>query len=91
MITLNVQNETSPIEAVVLDSKRLWRTPGLEDCYDPKSREHVHNGTFPTQEDISSEMNHLLAVFKRYGVSVYRPENRQGLNQVFSRDIGFCH
>ena len=90
MIALNVQNETSPIESVVLGIPNdFGGTPRQEDCYDPKSREHVHNGTFPTQEDISSEMNHLLAVFKRYEVSVYRPENIPGLNQVFSRDIGF--
>ena len=90
MITLNVQNETSPIEAVVLGIPNdFGGTPRQEDCYDPKSREHG-NGTFPTQEDISSEMNHLLAVFKRYEVSVYMSENIPGLNQVFSR-YWLCH
>lgn len=90
MISLNVHNETSSLEAVVLGLPNdFGGTPKLANCYDPKSREHVQNGTFPTQEDITNEMNALLAVFQRYGVAVYRPKNIVGLNQVFSRDIGF--
>lgn len=90
MITLNVHNETSSLEAVILGIPNdFGGTPKPADCYDPKSREHVQNGTFPNQTDITFEMNELLALLQRYGVAVYRPENIVGLNQVFSRDIGF--
>ena len=89
MITLNVHNETSPLKAVVLGiANDFGGTPKIDDCYDPKSKEHVQNGTFPSQQDLNLEMNALLNVFNRYGVTVYRPENIAGLNQVFSRDIG---
>lgn len=48
MITLNVQNEMSPIESVVLGIPNDFRgTTRQEDCYDLKSVEHVHNGPLP--------------------------------------------
>ena len=64
-------------------------TPKIEDCYDPKSKEHVLNGTFPTQENVINEMNAVKTIFLKYGVEVLRPNNIEGLNQIFSRDIGF--
>jgi len=64
-------------------------TPKLEDCYDPKSKQHVVAGTYPTNEDCIKEMDALVAVFDKYDVKVYRPENIKGLNQIFSRDIAF--
>ncbi|MBL6657070.1 MAG: amidinotransferase [Flavobacteriales bacterium] len=90
MLEINVHNETSKLEAVVLGlPDDFGGTPKLEDCYDPKSREYVAKGLFPTQESITNEMNAVLEVFNKYAVKVYRPENIADLNQIFSRDIGF--
>jgi N-dimethylarginine dimethylaminohydrolase len=90
MLEINVHNETSKLEAVVLGlPDDFGGTPKIEDCYDPKSREYVSKGLFPTQENITNEMNVVLEVFNKYGVKVYRPENIPSLNQIFSRDIGF--
>ena len=90
MLEINVHNETSKLEAVVLGlPDDFGGTPKIEDCYDPKSREYVAKGLFPTQENITNEMNAVLEVFNKYGVKVYRPENITSLNQIFSRDIGF--
>lgn len=90
MLTINVHNETSKLEAVVLGlPDDFGGTPKIEDCYDPKSREYVKKGLFPTQESITNEMNAVLEVFNKYRVEVYRPENIPNLNQIFSRDIGF--
>jgi len=30
--------------------------PTPEECYDPKSKHHVLNGTYPTEEDMVGEM-----------------------------------
>ena len=90
MIALNLHNETNPLEAVVLGlPDSFGGTPKLEDCYDPKSREHVLKGTFPTQQNVINEMNAVKSVLLKYGVEVFRPRNIEGLNQIFSRDIGF--
>lgn len=90
MIALNIQNETGQLEAVVLGiADSFGGTPRLEDCYDPKSREHIKAGTFPKQEALIAEMNSFHLILEKHGVKVYRPEEIEGLNQIFSRDIAF--
>ena len=90
MLNLNVNNETSKLKAVVLGTAlSLGPTPKLEDCYDPKSREHVLNNTYPIEEDLTQEMQEFCDVLKKYNVTVYRPEKIENYNQIFSRDIAF--
>ena len=90
MIELNVHNETSELEIVVLGiPNNFGGTPKLEECYDPKSKQHVLEGTFPVQEDVTSEMNEFLEVLEKYNIGVLRPINIPNLNQVFVRDISF--
>ena len=90
MITLNIQNETGQLEAVVLGiANSFGGTPSQEACYDPKSKEHVKAGTFPTEESIIPEMKAVCDVLEKHGVKVYRPKEIEGLNQIFVRDIAF--
>ena len=90
MLNLNVNNETSKLKAVVLGTAlSLGPTPKLEDCYDPKSREHVLNNTYPNEEDLIQEMDEFFQLLKKYDVKVYRPEKIMDYNQIFSRDIAF--
>lgn len=90
MLNLNVNNETSKLKVVVLGTAlSLGPTPKLEDCYDPKSREHVLNNTYPIEEDLTQEMQEFFDVLKKYNVTVYRPEKIENYNQIFSRDIAF--
>ncbi|MDH5609412.1 MAG: arginine deiminase family protein [Cyclobacteriaceae bacterium] len=89
MITLKINDETAPLEAVLLGiAENFGGTPKPDDTYDPKSLFHVQEGTFPTEENILTEMAAFDKVLKKYGVDVYRPHDIAGLNQVFSRDIG---
>ena len=90
MIKLNVTNETSRLRAVVLGrADSNGPVPALKDAYDPKSAEHIKAGTYPKDEDMVKEMNAVLTVFEKYGVKVYRPENIDNYNQIFSRDTAF--
>ncbi|MFD2727103.1 dimethylarginine dimethylaminohydrolase family protein [Hyunsoonleella rubra] len=90
MIQLNVQNETSRLRSVVLGTaESIGPIPNIEDCYDPKSIEHILAGTYPTEADMIKEMNTVLNVFEKYDVKVYRPEVIENCNQIFSRDIAF--
>ena len=90
MLELNVKNETSKLNAVI-----LWivisngPTPILEECYDPKSKEHVSNGTYPVEEDMTLEIHQLESVLLKYDVQIYRPKIIKNYNQIFTRDIGF--
>lgn len=90
MLQLNVKDETSRLKAVILGTaESCGPTPELEDAYDPKSALHIKAGTYPIEQDMIIEMEAVAAVFKKYGVQVFRPELIQDYNQIFSRDIGF--
>ena len=90
MLKLNVHNETRELVIVVLGvSNDFGGTPNLEDCYDPKSKEHVMSGTFPLQSDVIKEMNEFSEILQKYNVNVLRPKNIPNLNQIFMRDISF--
>ena len=91
MIKINIQNESGRLRALVLGiANDFGGTPNIEDCYDPKSRAHVKSGTFPTNELCLKEMDSLAAVFEKYDIKVFRPQNIKALNQIFSRDIAFA-
>jgi N-dimethylarginine dimethylaminohydrolase len=90
MLKLNIKNETSRLRAVILGTaKSNGPTPKPEDCYDPKSKQHAIAGTYPLEKDMINEMEAVAAVFKKYDVTVYRPEIIENYNQIFARDIAF--
>ncbi|XCF06078.1 arginine deiminase family protein [Tamlana crocina] len=90
MIKLNVKNETSRLRSVVLGTAESnGPTPKVEECYDPKSIEHVLAGTYPIEADMVREMDAVAEVFKKYDVQVFRPEVIKDCNQIFTRDIAF--
>lgn len=90
MLKLNIQNETSRLRAVVLGTAvSNGPVPKIEDCYDPKSIQHVKAGTYPKEVDMVLEMEAVAAVLKKYNVEVFRPVVIQDCNQIFSRDIAF--
>ena len=61
----------------------------LQDCYDPKSIQHVVAGTYPKEEDMDFEMEAVASILEKYNVEVFRPEIIENYNQIFSRDIAF--
>jgi len=90
MLELNVNDETSPLKAVLLGTaKSNGPVPDPDDAYDPKSREHILAGTYPEEEDMITEMDTVVKIFDKYGVDVYRPEVIENCNQIFARDIAF--
>ena len=90
MLALNIKNESSRLRAVVLGSAYSnGQTPTASEAYDPKSLEHIIAGTYPTEPDMIAEMEAFNNVFQKYNVTVFRPENIENYNQIFTRDIGF--
>ena len=90
MLSLQVNDEVSPLKAVVLGTaKSCGPVPKPEEAYDPKSLEHILAGTYPKEVDMIQEMEAFASVFEKYGVQVFRPEVLPDCNQIFSRDIAF--
>ena len=90
MLQLNIKDETARLRAVVLGSAiNNGPTPSIDEAYDPKSLEHILAGTYPVEANMVKEMEAFYQVFKKYDVTVYRPEMIENYNQIFARDIGF--
>ncbi len=90
MLHLNIQDETSPLKAVLLGTaESCGPVPKPEQAYDPKSLEHILAGTYPKEADMVQEMDAFEKVLRKHGVKVYRPEVLEDCNQIFSRDIAF--
>ncbi|MDX1829944.1 MAG: arginine deiminase family protein [Lutibacter sp.] len=90
MIPLKIENETSSLKSVILGiANDNGPIPKPEDCYDPKSKQHVLAGTYPDEKDMIAEMDAFNAVLVEHNVKVYRPEILENVNQIFARDIGF--
>jgi N-dimethylarginine dimethylaminohydrolase len=90
IIKPSILSETGSLKYVILGIPNdFGGIPNVEDCYDPSSIYYLKNNLFPKQSNITKEMNAFLEVLEKYNVVVLRPENIKGLNQVFSRDLGF--
>ena len=90
MLKLNIKNETSRLRAVVLGiAKNNGPAPKVQDCYDPKSIQHLLAGTYPKEEDMDFEIEAVASILEKYNVQVFRPEIIENYNQIFSRDIAF--
>ena len=78
------------MRAVILGTARdNGSTPTVEECYDPKSIQHVLAGTYPLEEDMIPEMEAVAKVFNKHKVAVFRPNILEDTNQIFARDIAF--
>ena len=87
---LNVNNETSRLLSVVLGiAESTGPVPKIEECYDPKSRQHALNETYPKEIDMLLEMESFATILMKHNVKVFRPDVLKNYNQIFSRDIGF--
>ena len=87
---LHVTDETSRLRSVILGiAHQNGPTPKLEEAYDPKSRIHIAQSTYPLERDMIDELGALAEVLRRYEVKVFRPQIIADCNQIFSRDIGF--
>ena len=90
MLQLHINNETARLRSVILGiAESNGPTPRVEDCYDPKSSDHVKAGTYPIEADMVKEMDAAAAILKKYNVEVFRPNVIKNCNQIFSRDIAF--
>ncbi len=83
---LHIKNETAPLKAVILGiADHLGKPLDIN----PVSRYHIKNGTYPTEADIKTELDSFEDALKTAGVAVYRPNDLKGVDQIFTRDIGF--
>ncbi len=83
---ISIHNETAQLQSVILG---IANDLGKPLDINPVSKSHIENGTYPTEEDLTKELKSFEAALTAAGVNVLRPENIIGVDQIFTRDIGF--
>ena len=67
MLNIKINSETSLLKAVILGiANSNGPIPHINDCYDPKSKEHILNGTYPTENSMVKEMSFFEKVLKKH-------------------------
>ena len=90
MISVNVNNEFGKLNTVILGiAQSFGGTPKVEECYDPKSKEHVIKGTFPKENELIQELENFSNVLEKYDVKILKPSIIENYNQIFTRDLAF--
>ena len=75
MIPIEIIDESAPLQTVVLGTAvSFGGEPTIDEAYDPKSIEHIKDGTFPKEQDLIVQLDEVHKIFERYDVEVYRPE-----------------
>ena len=89
-LKLNITNESNSLQSVILGiANSFGSEPSLENCIDPKTKYFINKGNFPLESDCKSEIKKFNELLVKNGIKVLRPKNINGLNQIFTRDIGF--
>lgn len=83
---LNITDEFSTLNTVVLG---IAEDMGHPLDINPLSKAHMEQGTYPSEQDIQVELASFLKALEASGVTVLRPHNLKGVEQIFTRDIGF--
>lgn len=83
-----VNNETYNLKKVVVGIGNSFKEKNNK-LYDAKSKWALKNGIYPDEKNIKIELDRFSKVLEDNKVEVYRPDNFDFVNQIFSRDIGF--
>ncbi|MBF25546.1 MAG: amidinotransferase [Flavobacteriales bacterium] len=90
MIEPYINNEFDLLKKVILGiAENFGGVPELQDAYDPKSKEHILQNTYPVEHNLIYELNKFKDVLIKHNVDVLSPENIPNCNQIFTRDVGF--
>ena len=86
---VNIPNEWGRLETVVVGHGRSMPPPPTVDtAFDPTSKWHLSQGTYPLHEEVAAQLDALADVLTHAGIEVLRPVDIPELEQVFARDVG---
>lgn len=90
MIKPHIINEYASLKKVVLGiANDFGGCPSIEEAYDPKTKQHILNKTFPLESDLKQDLLNFQGILEKYNVNVLKPVNMFSCNQIFVRDVGF--
>jgi len=88
-VEMGIQNEWDSLRKVVVGHARdMGVLPNLETAFDPTSKWHLANGTYPDASEVADQLDGWAELLEGEGVEVLRPVNLEGVEQIFARDVG---
>lgn len=88
-VELGISNEWGALRRIVVGHARdMGAGPDLETAFDPTSKWHLANGTYPDPMEVEDQLDGWAAQLESEGVEVLRPFNLDGVEQIFARDVG---
>lgn len=86
---IDIPNEWGRLEAVVVGHGRsMPPAPTLDTAFDPTSKWHLRQGTYPRHGEVAAQLDALADTLAHAGVEVFRPVDIPELEQIFARDVG---
>ena len=82
MLIPSISNETNQLLCVLLGvADQSGSTPTYDEAYDPKSRLHIANGTYPKEIDLIHQLDLMQEALQKHGVDV----RKRGIMKGYSK------
>lgn len=88
-LSLNIVDEVSQLSKVIVGQANNFIKPDISDLYDPTSKFHLYNNTYPKKKDLIEELDSYKKALRENNVDVIELDSVKDCNQIFARDIGF--
>ncbi len=88
-LLLNITDEVSQLSKVIVGQANNFIKPNISDLYDPTSKFHLKNNTYPKKKDLIRELDFYKKALIENNIEVIELDSVKGCNQIFARDIGF--
>ena len=88
-LSLNIIDEVSQLSKVIVGQADNFMKPDISDLYDPTSKFHLNNNTYPKKKDLIEELNSYKKALRKNNIEVIELDSIKDCNQIFARDIGF--
>ncbi len=88
-ISLNINDEVSQLSKVIVGQANNFIKPFIFELYDPTSKFHLKNNSYPKKTDLIKELDTYKKVLRENNVEVIELDSVKDCNQIFARDIGF--
>ena len=88
-LSLNITDEVSQLSKVIVGQANNFIKPNICDVYDPTSKFHLKNNTYPKKKDLIKELDSYKKAIEENNIEVIELDSIKDCNQIFARDIGF--
>ena len=84
-LSLNIIDEVSQLSKVIVGQANNFIKPDISDLYDPTSKFHLNNNTYPKKKDLIAELDSYKKALRENNIEVIELDSIKDCNQIFAR------